>query len=137
MSTPSGERDIYILSRPSTFPQDPAKAYATFGPTDRYVAALNCVTTPQLSDLSYPTYENSDLVQASPDDVQHDDLQELLASHGYDDHGCTNDNNDLDSAEYFCRLCQVSGQPPSIFSSHNLLHPQCPSNFSDEEQEGD
>lgn len=136
-SRPPSRPSSQPLPRPSTLPQDPAKASATFGPTDRYVAALNCVTTPQLSDLSYPTYKNSDLVLAPPDDVQHDDLQKLLASHGYDDHGHCDVDNNYDTAEHFCRLCHVSGQPPSIFYSHNLLHPQCPSNFSDDDQEGD
>ena len=92
--------------------------------------------SPQISDLSCQPYESSDLVQAT-NDVQNDDLQELIAGHGYDDHGpCDYETDDFDAAEFFCRLCQVSGQPPYIFFSHNLLHPQCPSNLSEDEEDG-
>ena len=58
-------------------------------------------------------------------------LQHLAASHGYHDSipspDCDQASMYSDECEYFCRLCQASGQPNTVTSSHNLLDPACPS----------
>ena len=68
-------------------------------------------------------------------------LQELAASHGYHDAVSSPDFDQVsmnsETAEYFCRLCQLSDQPNIITFSHDLLDPECPSKDYDDPFEED
>ena len=70
-----------------------------------------------------------------PDDDQNtEDDEELAAKFGYGpDEPCDiSDGYDSDTADFFCRLCHVSGQLPSITFNHNLMDPKCPSTYNEE-----
>ena len=141
-------------------PWHPLAASLHPGPRDVHIAALNAATNSNLS-LSQSKYQISSLSRV---DVHHEDqvmidhgyppahvtnptyaeLGRLLALH----HGYPEDqvqHADLDmllshhryppDVQAFCPLCKVCNKPPSVFLSHNLCDPLCPSNESDDDFE--
>jgi len=108
------------------------------------------------SALSYPSNYASDLGKIpNPAETKDDHLRQLVAQHGYHEdqdslkylaasHGYYDSPSDpdqdqvsqhSDTAEFFCRLCQSSGQPAFVTFSHDLMDPTCPSMYSDGDTE--
>ena len=87
-------------------------------------------------DQGYPPAHVSDLTYAElgklfalhhgyrEDQVLNADLDTLLSHHNYPP-----------DVQAFCPLCKVCNKPPSVFLSHNLCDPLCPSNESDDDFE--
>ena len=121
---------VSALSYPSNFTSDLGKPS-----TETKDAPLSQL----MAHHGYHDQDSLNDLAASHGYHDQDSLQDLAASHGYHDSPSDPDLDQVslhsDTAEFFCRLCQRSGQPAFVTFSHDFMDPSCPSMYSDEEED--
>ena len=145
-----GPTDAYVMSLNANTQHSMPRSMPNLNPrldnVKSNVSVLSC-PSPLTSDLgNVPPKQRPDdsfpyLMTEQGYRDQEVSLHDLAASHGYHDAAPSPDfdrvSMNSETAEFFCRLCQASGQPNIITFSHDFLDPECPSMDYDDPYEED